>query len=84
MQEAVEWQGLNGRDYTWSHLALACNLVNDPSGIEKRQQVGDGSALANLLFDQRSDCIKIALGDKARARVNLQTREMIFMAQAKL
>ena len=80
----LEWQGPNGRDYIGSHLALACNLVYDPSGTEERQQVGNGFALANLLFDQRSDCIEIAFGDKTRARINLQTREMIYLAQAKL
>ena len=66
------------------HLALACFSIAD-SDKEKPQQIGlSGSVLANLRLDQRSECSEIAFGDKTRARIDLQTGEMIYLGQAEL
>ena len=66
------------------HLALAWFPIADLDK-EKHQQIGlSGYALAFLCLDQRSECIEIAFGYKTRARIDLQTREMIYLAEAEL
>ena len=67
-----------------SHLALACFPIADLSETQKHQQGETGSALADSRLDQRSECIDIALVDKTCGRIDIQTTEMIYLAQADL
>jgi hypothetical protein len=80
----LEQQGLNGRDYIGSHLALGCNPVDDLLETLERQRVWDGSALANLLLDQWGNYIDVVFIEETTSGVDHQTGKSIILGEANL
>ena len=66
----------------WNHLALIIFVYADP--VSGDRQENQRALLANLLFNQWGQHLDIIFVAKARACINLQTREAVVVGEADL